>query len=74
MGRCAACSSRSTWKKAASPQQTACDPWLQSLDGVEDGQVAELIGRVPESEVSGPARAFAQAILQRNKGRILKAL
>jgi hypothetical protein len=55
-------------------EQASCDPWLQRLDGVEDGQVAVLIGRVPESEMSGPARAFAQAILQRNKWRILKAL
>ena len=56
------------WREHAS-----CDPWLQRLDAVEDGQVAELIGRVPDSEMSGPARAFAQAILQRNKWRILRA-
>jgi len=54
-------------------EPAACDPWLQRLDAVEDGQVAELIGRVPESEMSGPARAFAQAILQRNKWRILRS-
>jgi len=54
-------------------EHASCDPWLQRLDAVEDGQVAELIGRVPDSEMSGPARAFAQAILQRNKWRILRA-
>jgi hypothetical protein len=54
-------------------EHASCDPWLQRLDAVEDGQVAELIDRVPDSEMSGPARAFAQAILQRNKWRILRA-
>ena len=50
-----------------------CDSWLQRLDDVEDEQIAELIERVPDSEMSGPARAFAQAILQCNKWRILRA-
>jgi hypothetical protein len=54
-------------------EHASCDPWLQRLDAVGDGQVAELIGRVPDSEMSGPARAFAQAILSRNKWRILRA-
>ena len=54
-------------------EHASCDPWLQRLDTVEDGKVADFIGRVPDSEMSGPARAFAQAILQRNKWRILRA-
>lgn len=52
-------------------QQASCDPWLQTLDAVEDNQVAELVGCVPISEMSGPSGAFAQAILQWNKWRIL---
>jgi hypothetical protein len=54
-------------------EHASCDPWLQRLETVEDGKVADFIGRVPDSEMSGPARAFAQAILQRNKWRILRA-
>lgn len=49
-----------------------CAPWLQRLEIVENDQITELIDRVPESEMSGPARAFAQAILLCNKGRILR--
>lgn len=60
------------WQKIFGPD-FEMHPWLQSLDAVEDVQVADLIDRVPESEMSGPARAFAQAILQRNKWRILRA-
>jgi hypothetical protein len=54
-------------------EHATCDPWLQRLAAVEDGQIVELIGRIPDAEISGPARAFAQAILQRNKWRILRA-
>jgi hypothetical protein len=54
-------------------EQAACDAWLQRLDAVEDGDVIELIALVPQSVMSGPARAFAQAILQRNKWRILRS-
>jgi hypothetical protein len=50
----------------------SCDRWLQQVDSVKDGLVAGFIGRIPDSEMSGPARAFAQAILQRNKWRILR--
>jgi len=45
---------------------------LQRLDAVKDGHIAELIGRVPDSEMSGPGRAFARAILHRNRWRILR--
>jgi hypothetical protein len=48
-------------------EHATCDPWLQRLDAADDGRLAELIGRVPESEMSGPAKAFAHAILRRNK-------
>jgi len=36
-------------------RQAACDPWLQRLEAVEDDQVTDLVGRVPDSEISGPA-------------------
>ncbi len=48
-----------------------CGPWFERLDSVEAAAIGELLGRVPESEMSGPARAFAQAILNVNKERIL---
>lgn len=48
-----------------------CDGWLTRLESIKDGAIKELIGRVPSAEMTGPARAFAQAILEVNKGRIL---
>jgi len=54
-------------------EQGHCAPWLARLDSVEDAAIEELFGRVPGPEMSGPARAFAQAILKANKGRILRA-
>lgn len=53
-------------------EQGNCGPWLNCLDSIEDARVTDLFSRVPEPEMSGPARAFAQAILNANKGRILR--
>lgn len=46
-------------------------PWLGRLESVQEEAIEELIGRIPESEMSGPARAFARAILRANRRRIL---
>lgn len=54
-------------------QGSHCDPWLSRLDSIEDAVIEELIDRVPAPVMNGPARAFAQAILKVNKGRILRA-
>lgn len=50
-----------------------CDPWLARLQATEELAVQDIIERVPGPEMSGPARAFAQAILRANKERILRA-
>ena len=52
-------------------QQAKCDAWVARLDSIEDALIEELIDRVPTAEMTGPARAFAQAILRVNKERIL---
>jgi hypothetical protein len=51
-----------------------CGPWRERLAAVEDTVIERLFERVPGPVMSGPARAFAQAILKVNKGRILRAL
>jgi hypothetical protein len=48
-------------------------PWLHRLASINDTEVAELAARVPASEASGPAMAFAQAILKANMRRIMGA-
>lgn len=53
-------------------ERAHCDPWLRQLGSIRDEQIKELIDRVPESEMSGPAKAFARAILSANKERILR--
>lgn len=50
-----------------------CGPWLAQLQGITGAEIKTLIDRIPEDQMSGPARAFAQAILQVNKERILNA-
>ena len=54
-------------------ERVHCDPWLGRLDSVEDPAVEALLDRVPESVMSGPAKAFAHALLKANKERILRA-
>ena len=54
-------------------ERAHCDPWLERLETARDEHTTALINQVPETEMSGPARAFAQAILKANKGRILRA-
>jgi hypothetical protein len=53
-------------------ERANCRPWLEKLASVRDEQVRDLFDRVPEEEMSGPAKAFAHAILSANRGRILK--
>jgi hypothetical protein len=48
------------------------DAWLARLDSIGQASIGELIGRVPASEMSGPARAFAREMLRINKERILR--
>ena len=55
-------------------EQGTRDWWAGRLGSVAVEDIEGLIARVPESEMSGPARTFAQAILKANRGRILKAL
>lgn len=50
-----------------------CSPWLARLQAVQVADVAQIIARVPETEMSGPERAFALAILSCNRERILRA-
>ena len=57
-----------TWAEHAS-----CQAWLQRLEAVEDRLIGELFARMPDSEMTGPSKAFAQAIIERNKWRILRA-
>lgn len=54
-------------------ESSNCGRWLERIASIGDAATDELLGRVPESEMSGPAKAFAQAILKANKGRILGA-
>src|SRR5260370_9631505 len=49
-----------------------CRPWIERLATVRDEQADDLFERVPEEEMSGPAKAFARAILSVNRGRILR--
>jgi hypothetical protein len=53
-------------------ERAHCGPWLERLGSIRDEHTKELIDLVPESEMSGPAKAFARAILSANKGRILR--
>jgi len=53
--------------------EARCEPWLEQLQSLTDQETEELMAAVPKVEISGPARAFAQAILMANKGRILRA-
>lgn len=57
------------WKWA---KHSNCVPWLERLDRVSEEEVATLVARVPESQMTGPAKAFARAILDANKKRILR--
>ncbi|HET7291523.1 MAG TPA: hypothetical protein VFM88_03770 [Vicinamibacteria bacterium] len=50
-----------------------CNAWLERLASVRENAVSELLDRLPSLDVSGPARAFAQAILAVNRRRILEA-
>jgi hypothetical protein len=58
---------------AAWAGQARCAPWLDRLDSVTEDAVSGVLGRLPASEASGPAKAFAQAILTVNRRRILEA-
>ncbi len=46
-------------------------PWLEGLAGASAALVGEQIARLPEARISGPARAFVQAMLEANRKRIL---
>jgi hypothetical protein len=48
-------------------------PWLDALDSVREDEIRQLMARLPGSEISGPGGAFAQAILEANKRRILES-
>ena len=50
-----------------------CRPWLDRLGSTPQEEIAQLVARVPAAEMSGPARAFAQGILEVNRRRILEA-
>jgi HipA-like C-terminal domain len=52
-------------------QGAHAEPWLDRLDSIDDSEVDDLTVRMAASEASGPAMAFAQAILKANKGRIM---
>jgi hypothetical protein len=52
-------------------QACHCDGWLDRLETIDEGAIKELIGRVPLAEMTGPAKAFAEAILKINRERIL---
>jgi hypothetical protein len=52
-------------------ERAQCGPWLDRLGAIRDAEVKELIDLVPQEEMSGPAKAFACAILAVNKSRIL---
>lgn len=54
-------------------QNTNAGPWLEALKSIGADEIGSLVARLPEAEASGPARAFAQAILEVNSRRILEA-
>lgn len=51
-----------------------CGIWIERLHAIESERISQLLGRLPDSEVSGPAVAFAQELLEVSRGRILEAL
>jgi hypothetical protein len=53
-------------------EHSACESWLDRLEAVSDGGVSEVLARIPPTEASGPALAFARAILRVNRRRILE--
>jgi hypothetical protein len=57
------------WSQSANAR-----PWLEALNSIGADEIRSLVARLPEAEASGPARAFAQAILEVNSRRILEAL
>jgi hypothetical protein len=52
-------------------QRAKCDAWIARLGSIDDSLIHDLVDRVPMTEMTGPARAFAQAILKVNRERIL---
>jgi hypothetical protein len=54
-------------------QTARCDSWLDRLGGVGEDDISRLIDQLSAAAVSGPAQAFAQAILTINRRRILQA-
>jgi len=51
---------------------SATDVWVERLRVIEGGQIETLAGQVPTPPASGPARAFAAAMLKANRERILR--
>ena len=51
---------------------SATDAWVERLRLIEGGQIEALVGRVATPPASGPARAFAAAMLKANRERILR--
>ena len=47
--------------------------WLERLARASKDWMVEQIARIPRERMSGPARAFAQAMLEANRKRILEA-
>jgi hypothetical protein len=48
--------------------------WMDRLSDVDPRDIEALVGRVPSSEMSEPAKAFVRAMLQVNRMRILEEL
>jgi hypothetical protein len=51
---------------------SATDVWVERLRLIEGGRIETIVGQVPTPPASGPARAFAAAMLKANRERILR--
>jgi hypothetical protein len=51
---------------------SATDAWVERLRLIEAGRIETLVEQVSKTAASGPARAFAAAMLKANRERILR--
>lgn len=47
--------------------------WIDRLNGIDENQVRDVVGRIPSLRMSGPARHFALALLAVNRTNLLSA-
>lgn len=62
------------FQKAATKSPAAAADWIRQIEAVSNDQVAQIFSRLPNSQATPTAKAFAMRLLQLNRQRLITSL